>query len=103
MPQLLTLFARHEPTTDPICKQYLPPALLTKATDVQLYRDSACTQPAARYRFGMTRPTRSYKTVMHNCWRFALEWLPPLGVSPTNSPSPLSSDKPVQAAAGEKK
>ena len=73
---LLTLFARYEPTTDPVCKAYLPAAQLKSARDVQLYRDNACTQPAARYGYGMTRPTRSSRTVMHNCFRFALTWLP---------------------------
>ena len=74
--QLLTLFARYEPTTDPVARAYLPAQQLDKARDVQIYRDDACTQPAARYRFGSTRPTRSSRTVMHNCFRYALTWLP---------------------------
>lgn len=74
--RLLTLFARYEPTTDPVAKAYLTAAHLKQVRDVQLYRDPACTQPAARYRCGMTRPTRSSLTVMHNCFRYSLTWLP---------------------------
>jgi hypothetical protein len=44
---LLKLFARYEPTSDPVCLAYLPPSQLKQARDVQLYRDPACTQPAA--------------------------------------------------------
>lgn len=77
MTNLITLYARREPTTDTVCKQYLPPKLLKAATDIQLYYDPDCTRPAVRYRYGMRRPTRSSRTVVHNCNRYALEWLPP--------------------------
>lgn len=82
---LLTLFARSEPTTDPVCLRYLSSARLATATDVQLYYDPNCTKPAARYRFGMTRPHRNSRTVMHNCFRYALQWLPAM-VRPTPCP-----------------
>lgn len=78
MVQLITLFARSEPTTDAVCKKYLPPARLKTATDVQLYYDRSCTRPAARFRYGMQRPNRSSRTVVLNCWRYLLEWLPAL-------------------------
>lgn len=78
MVQLITLFARTEPTTDAVCKKYLSPALLKTATDVQLYYDRSCTRPAARFRYGLRRPNRSSRTVVLNCWRYLIEWLPAL-------------------------
>ena len=70
-----TLYARREPTTDPTCLRYCPPAQLLNLRDVVLYADKAATRPVARYAPGRSRPDRRNRYINHNCARFALEWL----------------------------
>jgi hypothetical protein len=64
--QMPTLYARREPTAEPD----------GRGTDVQLYRDAACTDKVARFP-GHYRscPDKRYKSVMVNCARFKLRWL----------------------------
>jgi hypothetical protein len=72
---LITLFARKEPTSDTVSK-----ALgMARRMDTVLYRDAACTDVAGRYSwFYSGCPDRRFKTVMLNCWKWKLEWLPAL-------------------------
>lgn len=72
MTELLTLYARREPTTDSVVLSLG----LKNRFDVALYRDVACTQLAARYRCDMSsKPTKRQNTVMLNCWRWRLQWV----------------------------
>ena len=72
MSELITLYARREPTTDATILRYAPNA---KKYDVCIYSDKECKTFKARFVWhGVPRKTR--KTVMLNCWKYALEWLP---------------------------
>ena len=68
---LLPLYLRREPTDD----RYRPPGKL----DVVLYRDEACTDRAGRWPwFDNSRPTRRNRSIMFNCWRWRIVWMPDL-------------------------
>jgi hypothetical protein len=70
---LIVLFARKEPTADDVSKQHG----FSSRMDTVLYRDKACTEVAARWPwFASNCPDRRFKTVMLNCWKWKLEWLP---------------------------
>jgi len=72
---MLTLYARKEPTVDTVSRSLGQ----TRKQDVVIYRDKACTERVARWPwFFSGRPRRNSKTVVVNCWRFALEWVPAL-------------------------
>ncbi len=69
---LITLYARKEPTTDPILKSHGE----DKRQDTVIYADRACTQLKARFSWlfsGM--PRRGQKLVTLNCFRWHLEWV----------------------------
>lgn len=69
---LLTLYAKKEPTRDPIDIKLG----FAKRHDTVLYRDPACTTLAARWPWHMSNcPRRSSKIVMLNCWRWKLSWV----------------------------
>jgi hypothetical protein len=71
--KLLTLFAREEPTTDSTLKQYAPNA---KRLDTVLYKDPDCSTPYARIPWHHSnRPVRR-KSVILNCFKWKVEWLP---------------------------
>lgn len=75
--QLLTLYARREPSPlrelSPITPQRRHPA---RWMDVVLYRDQAASRQAGYYPWYLTSvPTRRSTHVMHNCFRYALQWL----------------------------
>lgn len=73
--KLHTLFARKEPTTDVVSISHG----LGHRKDVVLYQDEACTQPYARWSWHLTgQPRRNSKTVMLNCYRWAIQWVPDL-------------------------
>lgn len=76
--QLIRVFARYEPTTDPVAKANLCRADLARARDVAIYRDAAATQGFARFNCGSKRPTRRTSVVTLNCWNWALHWIPNL-------------------------
>jgi hypothetical protein len=76
--QLIRVFARYEPTTDPIAKANLCRADLARAKDVAIYRDAAATQRMTRFTCDSRRPNRRTKLVTLNCWNWALQWLPSL-------------------------
>lgn len=68
---LLALYARKEPTTDPIALAHG----LEAKKDVVLYRDLAGTQFVARWSWYLSRrPRRGQKRVTLNCWRWELLW-----------------------------
>lgn len=70
--QLLTLFARREPTADRVAIQQG----LAHKEDVVLYEDRECTKPKGRYSWDRSgRPRRNSKTVMLNCFRWNLQWV----------------------------
>lgn len=79
----LTLYLRREPTTDSLLLEragYLPRAA---HRDVAAYRDEACSIPAARWSwFASSRPTRAYRRVMFNCYRWRAVWLADLPAKP---------------------
>lgn len=70
--ELLTLYGRREATTDPVSVAHG----CGHRQDVVLYRDRACTMPVARYGWHLSnKPARRKKTVMHNCFRYRLQWV----------------------------
>lgn len=77
-PFMLPLYLRREPTTDPLRERYkLPP----RCRDVVAYRDPAATEPAGRWPWHYSKPQRSARTVMLNCWRWRAVWLADLETS----------------------
>ena len=107
MTNLITLYARLEPTTDSILIAmgegpfYRPipagasiEALIKRGffgkLDTVIYKDAECTEQVVRYGwFSSSRPTRKSKTVMHNCFTYALTWLPPHVEMPVAPPAPV--------------
>lgn len=68
---LLTLYAKKEPTTDPVSIMHGHAA----RQDTVLYRDTACTQVAARWPWHLSNcPSRRQKRVMFNCYQWNLTW-----------------------------
>ena len=74
--RLIRVFARYEPTNDPIANANLCRADLARALDVAIYRDAAATQRMARFNSDRKRPNRRTKFVTLNCWNWAIHWLP---------------------------
>lgn len=75
--QLLTFFARREPSLprdpDPIIPRR---GYAARRMDVVLYRDQAASRSVGCYRWNLSsRPTRHSRHVMHNCFRYAMQWL----------------------------
>lgn len=83
MTTLLTLYARKEPSRDPLSRQHN-----LDTQDVIFYKDAACTQFYARWTWDRSPPRRNSKKVILNCWTWALKWLTD---SPANgNPAPVS-------------
>jgi hypothetical protein len=70
---LLSVYARLEPTTDEVLIKYDPKRVLKKM-DVQVYKDEECTIPFGRYTWWQDQPIQSDKTVVLNCYRWNLVW-----------------------------
>lgn len=70
---LITLYARREPTTDPVVRQYAPES---KRRDVCLYQDRECSVLRARIPWHHANCPRTRRTITLNCYRWRLEWLP---------------------------
>lgn len=71
---LLPVYARHEPSTDKVLRKYAPNA---KKSDVVVYRDAGCKRMFCRFPWYFSnKPTRRRKTVMLNCFYWALNWVP---------------------------
>jgi hypothetical protein len=74
--KLLPLYLRKEPTRDTVLKNYAPDA---ERFDVVAYKDEDCTQRAGHWSWWSSqKPTRSYKTVTYNCFKWQAVWLPPV-------------------------
>ena len=69
---LLTLFAKKEPTSDSVSIS----RGLSSRKDTVLYRDKECTELAARWPWYYSScPRRSQRRVTLNCYRWNLLWL----------------------------
>lgn len=69
---LLTLYAKKEPTTDSVSVAFG----LKKKLDTVIYKDRACTETYARWPWHYSScPRRGQKRVTLNCWRWNLEWV----------------------------
>ena len=69
---LITLYARHEPTNDPVALLYG----LGHEKDVVIYEDAECTRRKARFAWHQScRPRRGQRRVTINCYRWVLEWV----------------------------
>jgi hypothetical protein len=68
---LLTVWARKEPTTDEVAQ-----AFGLKKKDTVFYRDCACKQLFARKPWWQSgHPRRNTRKVHLNCWPWALQWV----------------------------
>lgn len=83
---LITLYARYEPA---LVRETLLDAMSSivpggfaatlRMRNVVLYADASALVEKAHFgSFDSQRPTRRSKTVMLNCWRWKLHWLPDL-------------------------
>lgn len=69
---LITLFARKEPTVDPVSIAHG----LAHKQDTVLYQDRECTRRYAIWNWAYSNcPRRKQRTVMLNCYRWKLEWI----------------------------
>jgi hypothetical protein len=68
---LITLYARKEPTIDSIAIEHG----LAHKQDVVFYKDEACTQRYCRWSWHLSPPRKNRKTVILNCWRWAINWM----------------------------
>ena len=78
-----TLYARFEPTDDPILHKYATEPLDHRHQDLVFYDDAACTRFKARHtwHFGTTirkdwRRISESRPVTLNCCAFNVEWAP---------------------------
>jgi len=74
---MMTLYARHEPTTDWLTLKYsaIIGGRAAQQKDVVLYGDVECTNIKGRYPWHYKRPDKRNKYIMHNCSRYALKWV----------------------------
>lgn len=79
---LITLYARKEPTLDQVAKQFG-----LRKFDVVFYKDRACTERYATWSWHYNPPRKSAKTIVLNCWRWAVTWLEDM--APASSTSPI--------------
>jgi hypothetical protein len=78
MTGLITLYARKEPTTDSTTLAH-PEFTKGNEQDIVLYSNAEATEQKCRFPwYYSTKPDRRNKTVMFNCHRWRLEWLPAL-------------------------
>jgi hypothetical protein len=72
MTQLLPVYARKEPTQDPVVRLFG----LTNKKDTVVYRDPACTQLFARIPWSHSgHPRRNSSRITLNCFRWKLNWV----------------------------
>lgn len=72
---MITLYARQEPTNDPIIRTHFPES---KRRDTVIYWDRQCTRPKARIPWHHKGRPISRKIVTLNCYQWRLHWLPSL-------------------------
>lgn len=71
---LITVYARREPTRDSLSRSLG----LGHKLDIAIYRDRACTVLFACFPWYYRRkPCARSKSVVLNCYRWALEWVAP--------------------------
>lgn len=81
---LLTLYARREPTRCTLLQQHG----LGRMHDTVVYADQECTQPKARFAPLIGNPPRrGQKRITLNCFRWALSWMPDLPFPQQNARS----------------
>lgn len=69
---LITLYARKEPTQDPVLKAHG----LGRRRDTVIYSDAACTKPKARFSaLGSQCPRTGTTRVTINCFKWRLKWV----------------------------
>lgn len=68
---LITLYARKEPTCDAVTRQLG----LALKQDVVFYKDADCTKRYATWSWYMKPPRCGAKTVILNCYRWAVTWI----------------------------
>lgn len=77
----LTVYARHEPTTDSATRDAVACGAVSKAAarrllDVQIYRDRARRRKFARFPWHYSnKPTHRNRYITLNCYRWKLHWL----------------------------
>lgn len=75
----MRVYARREPTTDWAALKYCDAREVAKLKDVAIYADLQATQPKGRFMwFSSARPTRRNDSVVLNCARYDICWLPDL-------------------------
>lgn len=78
---LPSLYLRREPASDPVslCLERAVPGSTKRLTNVVIYRDPECTKFAGRFApDSTTAPRRGAKTMVLNCARWPIQWLPPV-------------------------
>lgn len=72
--ELLTVYARKEPTTDETTLKY---DKKQRYFDIQIYKDKAATEKFARFPWYYTKskPTKKNKYLTINCFKYLLEWI----------------------------
>lgn len=80
---LITLFAREEPTNDPVSKMLG----MSKQKDTVIFKDRDCTKVYARWPWHIgRRPTPNGRDVVTlNCFRWKLEWVPSMAQAVPNA------------------
>lgn len=66
----LTKYARKEPATDALLKK-----VPFKRINVQIYNDKECKKPYARFMWYQKKPKFRARTIVINCFRWALVWV----------------------------
>lgn len=79
MSNLLPLYLRREPSTDPILRDHFTAHERMKKADVVAYSDPRACKVKARWMWHQpSRPTRRNKRVTLNCYQWEVIWLPAL-------------------------
>lgn len=83
---VLQLYARKEPTRDTVSIEHG----LENKMDTVIYGDAECTDLRARWPWHLSDcPRRSIdNSIMFNCWKWDLKWLPDLELTPESSNLP---------------
>jgi hypothetical protein len=76
MDNLLTLFARKEPTRDELASIYMDAKTLATKKDVVFYKDKDCRNIVCAWPWHNNPPRKNAKQVTINCYNWRLKWLP---------------------------
>lgn len=76
---MITVYAKREPTTDPILNDPTADLMLNHPKgkqDVQIYRDRECKTPFVRFLWWQkSKPDRRYRYITLNCYKWRLRWI----------------------------